>query len=119
MQVKDVPIKVVFKNSRGRRIALLAPGSNERSIAEQVKRLREAGVTMREISRQVGLSVSTLRRMMNRLLLTQEVEAGVHDKEIARYLPGAKGRKPNGEDFRPAGQVRAVARPLPFMRQAV
>lgn len=92
MQVSDIPLDLVFRNTRGRRVSLLAPGSAERRQAEQVARKREQGLTMRQIEAETGLSLSTLRRLLNRLILTKEIEAGVFDKEIRKHLPGGRGR---------------------------
>lgn len=82
MDVLQIPSDVKFYDHRGKHVALLAPGSAERDVAEKIAEAREAGITMREISEETGLSLSTLRRSMNRLLLTQSVEAGERDKEI-------------------------------------
>lgn len=107
MQVADVPLKVVFVTERGKRVRLLAPGSQERRVAEEIMRERDNGVSVRTIARSNNLSNSTVRRYITRLLLTQEVEAGVHDSELRRFLPGARGRRPAHPA--PAGDVRAVA----------
>jgi hypothetical protein len=107
MKVEDVPLKVVFVTARGKRVRLLAPGSQERKLAEEIARERDNGVSIREIARSNNLSNSTVRRYITRLLLTQEVEEGVHDSELRRFLPGARGRRPSKPS--PAGHVRAVA----------
>ena len=107
MKVEDVPLKVVFVTERGKRVRLLAPGSQERKLAEEILSKRETGLSIREIGREYGLSNSTVRRYITRLLLTQEVEEGVHDSELRRFLPGARGRRPAHPS--PAGDIRAVA----------
>jgi len=112
MKVEDVPLKVVFVTERGKRVRLLAPGSQERKLAEEIMREREAGVSIREIAKSNNLSNSTVRRYITRLLLSQEVEEGLHDSEIRRFLAGYRGRRP--QHPAPAGQVRAVAQ----LRQA-
>lgn len=84
MNITEIPSDVKFYDHRGKHVALLAPGSAERDVAEHVAAAREAGHTMREIHEETGLSLSTLRRSMTRLLLTQSVEAGERDKEIKR-----------------------------------
>lgn len=108
MKVQDVPLKVVFVTERGKRVRLLAPGSQERKLAEEILRQREAGSSIREIGKSTGLSNSTIRRFITRLLLSREVEEGVHDMEIRRFLAGYRGRRPAHPA--PAGDVRAVAR---------
>lgn len=107
MKVADVPLKVVFVTERGKRVRLLAPGSQERKLAEEILRNREQGLSVREIGRSTGLSNSTIRRFITRLLLTEEVEGGEHDQEIRRFLPGHRGRRPANPS--PAGTVRVVA----------
>lgn len=107
MKVEDVPLKVVFVTERGKRVRLLAPGSQERKLAEEINAKRESGLSIREIARENKLSNSTVRRYITRLLLTEEVEAGVHDSELRRFLAGYRGRRPSKPS--PAGTVRAVA----------
>jgi response regulator of citrate/malate metabolism len=107
MKVEDVPLKVVFVTERGKRVRLLAPGSQERKLAEEILAKRESGLSIREIARETKLSNSTIRRFITRLLLSQEVEEGVHDQEIRRFLAGYRGRRPANPS--PAGDVRAVA----------
>lgn len=107
MKVEDVPLRVVFVTERGKRVRLLAPGSQERKLAEEILAKREAGLSIREIARETKLSNSTIRRFITRLLLSQEVEEGVHDSEIRRFLAGYRGRRPAHPA--PAGDVRAVA----------
>lgn len=107
MKVEDVPLKVVFVTERGKRVRLLAPGGQERKLAESIVAKRDAGLSIREIAREARLSNSTVRRYITRLLLTEEVEAGVHDSELRRFLAGYRGRRPASPA--PAGDVRAVA----------
>jgi hypothetical protein len=107
MKVEDVPLKVVFVTGRGKRVRLLAPGSQERKLAEEILREREQGTSVRTIAQSKGLSNSTVRRYITRLLLSQEVEEGLHDSELRRFQPGYRGRRPTKPS--PAGSVRAVA----------
>jgi hypothetical protein len=86
MNVTDVPASVVMRDHRGKAIALLVPRSPERKAAEAVRALREKGVTMNRISAETHLSIATLRRMLNRLSLTEAVEAGKHDKAIRAII---------------------------------
>jgi hypothetical protein len=69
---------VKFYRERGngttRHIAFLADGTTDREVAEWAADQREQGVTMRTLSREMHLSVPTIRRMLNALLLTEEVE---------------------------------------------
>ena len=107
MKVQDVPLRVVFVTERGKRVRLLAPGSSERKMAEEIVRRRDQGQSIREIARSTGLSNSTIRRFITRLLLSQEVEEGVHDAELRRFMAGYRGRRPANPA--PAGAIRAVA----------
>lgn len=70
--------KVQFHTERGngtfRRIAFLAEGSPEREVAEWVASQREEGVTMKAIAAEMHVSVPTVRRMINALLNTLDVE---------------------------------------------
>jgi hypothetical protein len=107
MQVNEIPAGVHFYNHRGRLIHLLPPGTQEREDAENVARLREQGVTFREINQHTDISVSTLHRMMTRLALTLEIESGVRDREIRRVAREARGA---GKGLREATPVRALAK---------
>lgn len=77
---------IKFYDHRGKYVALLAPGSSERDVAERIKALRDEGVTYADISSQSGLSLSSCHRYMNRLLLTESVETGGRDKELRRLV---------------------------------
>ena len=70
--------KVKFHTERGngttRRIQFLAAGTAERETAEWVAEQREEGVTMKAIAATLHVSVPTVRRMINALLLTEEFE---------------------------------------------
>lgn len=70
--------KVQFHTERGngtfRRIQFLAEGTPEREVAEWVAAQREEGVTMKAIAAEMHVSVPTVRRMINALLVTQEAE---------------------------------------------
>lgn len=81
---------VVMRDHRGKAVALLAPGSADRKAAETVRRLRNKGVTMRKISEDTNLSLATLRRMLNRLLMTEAVEAGKYDRDIKAIIRASK-----------------------------
>lgn len=56
-----------------RRIRLLVPDTEEFETAEWVMEQREAKVPMRNIARQMHLAVPTVRRLINRYLLTEDV----------------------------------------------
>jgi len=61
-------------NGTTRRIQFLAEGTPEREAAEWVMAQRSEGVTMKTLAGQMHVSVPTVRRMINALLLTWEVE---------------------------------------------
>lgn len=94
-----------FYDHRGKRIALLAPGSSERDVAEKVQALRDRGVTYGEIVEQSHLSLSTCRRNMSRLLLTQAVERGEYDRDLKPLLK-QKGPKRESPSRRAIPQAR-------------
>lgn len=70
--------KVQFHTQRSngtfRRIQFLAQGTPEREVAEWVAAQREDGVTMKTIAAAMHVSVPTVRRMINALLVTLEAE---------------------------------------------
>lgn len=91
MNVQEVAAAgVVMRDHRNKAVALLAPRSAERKAAEGVRALRDKGVTMRKISEETNLSLATLRRMLNRLAMTEAVEAGKYDREIKAIIREAK-----------------------------
>lgn len=90
MKVQDIPSEVKFYNHRGRLVHLIPPGTEERSVGERVLQLREQGVTYREISDGTGLSISTIHRIVARMLLTLEVERGERDRELKAMMPKSR-----------------------------
>lgn len=70
--------KVKFHRERSngtfRRVQYLAAGTAEREVAEWVAVQREEGKTMKAIAAEMHVSVPTVRRTLNALLLTQEIE---------------------------------------------
>lgn len=75
--------KVKFHRERAngttRRVQYLAPTSIERETAEWVMEQRSEGRTMKAIAAEMHVSVPTVRRMINALLLTWEVEEDAED----------------------------------------
>lgn len=69
-----VKFHTLRSNGTTRRIQFLVEGSPEREVAEWVVGQRNEGVTMKTIAAQMHVSVPTVRRMINALLLTWEVE---------------------------------------------
>jgi uncharacterized protein HemX len=76
--------KVKFYRQRGngttRHMAYFAPSTEARKTAETVQKRRENGDTIGAIAEDLNASVATVRRMINRLLLAQAIEAGQYDK---------------------------------------
>lgn len=64
----------VRENGTYRHIQFLADGTKEREVAEWIAGQREEGVTMKAIASDINLSVPSVRRILNSLLLTEEVE---------------------------------------------
>ena len=81
----SVKFYTLRSNGTYRHIPFLAEGSTEREVAEWVASQREEGVTMKAISVEMHLSVPSVRRVLNSLLLTEEVEEYDTD-EIAEIL---------------------------------
>jgi DNA-binding NarL/FixJ family response regulator len=77
--------KVKFHTQRSngtfRRVQFLAEGTKDREVAEWVAAQREEGVTMKAIAAEMHVSVPTVRRMLNALLLTQEIEEADQDEK--------------------------------------
>jgi hypothetical protein len=90
MNINDVPEGVHFYNHRGKHLALLAPGTLARKQAEKVVVLRGKEKTWREIAFQLGVSLSTAHRLMDRLAITLEVESGKRDRDIRRAVRQAR-----------------------------
>lgn len=120
MQVSEVPTGVRFYDHRGKRIALLPPGSVARKQAEKVVVLHGKGSTYRDIAERMGLGLSTVHRLEHRLALTLDVEAGNRDKEIkaaagktrtrspqARSAAGGTVERRTGHDRRSGGYAQA------------
>lgn len=74
---------VKFHRERGngttRRVQYLADGTAERETAEWITVQRSEGRTMKAIAAEMHVSVPTVRRMINALLLTWEVEEDAED----------------------------------------
>lgn len=66
-------------NGTTRRIQFLAEGTDARLVAEWVMEQRTDGRTMKAIAAEMHVSVPTVRRMINALLLTWEVEEDAAD----------------------------------------
>lgn len=78
----------VRENDTFRHVPYYAEGSEERETAEWVLEQRDEGVTMKAIAAEMHSSVPTVRRMINAVLLAQEVEEYDED-EIAEVLAEA------------------------------
>lgn len=84
---------VRFHRERGngtfRRIHFLAPETKERETAEYIVAMRDNGETMKAIARSLVMSVAAVRRMINDLIMTEELEA-MDAEELADLLIGAE-----------------------------
>lgn len=69
-------VKFYRQRSNGtyRHVQFLADGTEAREVAEWVANERQEGKTMKEIAKDMHLSVPSVRRILNSLLLTEEVE---------------------------------------------
>lgn len=84
----EVQFYKVRGNGTTRHIPFFAEGSKEREVAEWVAEQREEGVTMQAIAKDLHLSVPSVRRMLNSLLLSEEVD-GYDEEEVAEILADA------------------------------
>lgn len=75
-------------NGTTRHIPFYAEGTKEREVAEYVAEQREDGVSMKAIATELHMSVPSVRRMLNSLLLSEEVD-GYDEEEIAEILADA------------------------------
>lgn len=66
-------------NGTTRRLDLCPVGSTRRDTAEWVSERLEDGATVRQVARELHVSVATVRRFIMALELTEEIEAGEWD----------------------------------------
>lgn len=72
-----------------RRIHFLADGTKDREHAEWVVAQREEGTSMKAIAADLHVSVSAVRRMINDLALTEELEE-MEAEDLAELLLGSE-----------------------------
>lgn len=77
------------ENGTYRRVHFLADESTAREHAEWIAAERELGRSMKEIAVALHTSVSAVRRVINDLILTEEMEA-MDEAELAEMLKGAE-----------------------------
>lgn len=75
-------------NGTFRRLHFLAPGSEARLHAEWVLAKRSEGIGMKAIANEMHTSVSAVRRVINDLLLTEEIEE-MDQEDLEALLEGA------------------------------
>jgi hypothetical protein len=81
-------------NGTTRHIPFFAEGTKDREVAEWVAEQREDGVTMKALATELHLSVPSVRRILNSLLLSEEVDE-YEDEDIAEILAVAnEGTEP-------------------------
>lgn len=82
----------IFKvrdNGTTRRVHFLADGTEGREHAEWVAAQREEGRSMKAIATEINVSVSAVRRMLNDLALTEELE-DMDAEDLADLLLGSE-----------------------------
>lgn len=84
-------------NGTTRLIKLLPVSCTEREVAEWIYDLVEDGTTVQAISRQIHSSTATVRRYLEALEITEEVEAGEWDSEWAALNDFAAPAEEPGE----------------------
>lgn len=90
VQAEEVKFHTVRSNGTTRRIRVLK--GDELEIAEWVMEQREEGVTMKDIAKEMSVSVPTVRRMINRYLLTEEVAEADQD-DAAEWVELAEANR--------------------------
>jgi len=85
--------KIKFHTERGdgtyRRVHYLAENTLERQTGEWVVNQRTVGRTMRQIANEMHVSIPTVRRILNDMMLTQEIEEA-SEEDLAEWLKGAE-----------------------------
>jgi hypothetical protein len=79
----------VRANGSTRHVPFLPEGSEQRMLAEWIVEQRDEGRTMKSIATEALLSVPSVRRLINSLLLTEEVE-DYDEEDIAEILASAE-----------------------------
>ena len=77
------------ENGTYRRVHFLADGTKDREHAEWVALQREEGVSMKAIAAELHVSVSAVRRMLNDLALTEDLEE-MEAEDLAELLLGSE-----------------------------
>lgn len=90
VQAEEVKFHTVRANGTTRRIRVLQ--GEELEVAEWVMEQREEGVTMKDIAKEMSVSVPTVRRLINRYLLTEEVAEADQD-EAAEWVEIAEASR--------------------------
>lgn len=88
---EEVKFHTLRANGTARRIRVLTP--EEREVAEWVMEQREEGVTMKALAATMNLSVPSVRRLINRYLLTEEVLEADTD-EAAEWVEVLDANRP-------------------------
>lgn len=89
-------------NGTFRRVHFLATDTKDREHAEWVALQREEGRSMKAIATELHVSVSAVRRMLNDLALTEELE-DMAAEDLAALLLGSE------EDTEPATEAEVAA----------
>jgi hypothetical protein len=84
----DIVLHKVRGNGTFRKVHFLADGTKEREVAEWVANERAEGKRMKDIAKDALLSVAAVRRILNDLALTEELEEAEAD-ELDAMLQGA------------------------------
>lgn len=79
----------VRENGTFRKVHFLAEDTEGREHAEWVAMQREDGRSMKDISTELNMSIASVRRMLNDLALTNELEE-MEAEELAELILGAE-----------------------------
>jgi len=116
----NVQLYTVRGNGTTRHIPFFAEGTEDREVAEQVAEWREDGRTMKAIATELHLSVPSVRRMLNSLYLSEDVES-YDEEDIAAILADAAevaegNEEPKEEVADSNGAAEAIMSHLTFLK---
>lgn len=101
---ESVKFHTVRANGTTRRIRVLK--GEDLEVAEWIIEQREDGRTMKDIAKEMSVSVPTVRRMINRYLLTEEVLEAEQD-EVAEWVELAEANREAIEEAKAEQQPEA------------
>lgn len=102
VQAEEVKFHTIRANGTTRRIRVLT--GDDLEVAEWIMEQREEGVTMKDIAKEMSVSVPTVRRMINRYLLTEEV-LEADEADAAEWVELAEANREALEEAKAEAEV--------------